>query len=69
MWNDLPIDVSERFTYKAQKPETNLGVIDHILINTSAVARATDRGIIELEKPLSDHKTICAEIEFSRELK
>jgi maltose 6'-phosphate phosphatase len=67
-WKDLKIDVSKEFTYNAQNPEKNLGVIDHILYNTSAGAKVTDGGIIELEKPLSDHKPIWAEIAFPREL-
>ena len=68
-WNDLKIDVSKEFTYNAQNPKKNLGVIDHILYNTSAGAKATDGGIIELKKPLSDHKPIWAEILFPRKLK
>jgi endonuclease/exonuclease/phosphatase family metal-dependent hydrolase len=65
-WKDLQIDVSKEFTYNAQNPEKNLGVIDHILYNTSAGAKATDGAIIELERPLSDHKPIWAEIVFPR---
>ena len=68
-WNDLQIDISKKFTYNAQNPEKNLGVIDHILFNGSAVAHATDGGIIELDKPLSDHKPIWAEIVFPRQIK
>ena len=68
-WNDLKIDVSKDYTYNAQNPKKNLGVIDHILYNTSAGAKVTDGGIIELEKPLSDHKPIWAEILFPRKLK
>ncbi len=41
MWEDLQIDVSREFTYNAQNPEKNLGVIDHILYNTSAGAKVT----------------------------
>ena len=67
-WNDLNIDVSKAFTYNALNPKKNLGVIDHILYNSSAGAKATDGGIIELEKPLSDHKPIWAEIVFPRDL-
>lgn len=67
-WKDLKIDVSKEFTYNAQNPEVSHGVIDHILYNTSAGAKATDGGIIELEKPLSDHKPIWAEIAFPRKL-
>ena len=68
-WNDLQMDVSKEFTYNAQDPKKNLGVIDHILFNTSAGAHASNGGIIELNKPLSDHKPIWAEIVFPRELK
>jgi maltose 6'-phosphate phosphatase len=65
-WTDLKIDVSKEFTYNAQDPRKNLGVIDHILYNTSAGAKVTAGGIIELETPLSDHKPIWAEIVFPR---
>ena len=67
-WNDLKIDVSKEFTYNAQNPEKNLGVIDHILYKNLSGARATDGGIIELEQPLSDHKPIWAQIVFPRRL-
>jgi len=67
-WKDLKIDISQAFTYNAQNPKKNLGVIDHIFYNTSAGARATDGGIIEQEKPLSDHKPIWAEIVFPRDI-
>ena len=65
-WKDLKIDVSKEFTYNAQNPKMNAGVIDHILYNTSAGAKATDGGIIELKNPLSDHKPIWAQIVFPR---
>ncbi|MDC0286750.1 metallophosphoesterase [Akkermansiaceae bacterium] len=68
-WNDLKIDVSKEFTYNAQNPEKNLGVIDHIFYNKLSGAKATEGGIIELAKPLSDHKPIWAEIAFARKLK
>lgn len=68
-WNDLKIDLSKEFTYNAQNPEKNLGVIDHILYNTASGAKATDGAIIELNKPLSDHKPIWAEIVFHRKIK
>ena len=67
-WVDLEIDVSKEFTYNAQDPKTNFGVIDHILYNTSAGAKVTDGGIIELENPLSDHKPIWAQLVFPRNL-
>ena len=65
-WSDLKIDVSKEFTYNALNPKKSLGVIDHILYNTSAEAKVTAGGIIELETPLSDHKPIWAEIVFPR---
>ena len=68
-WKDLQIDVSKEFTYNAQNPKKNLGVIDHILYSNLSGAQATDGGIIELEKPLSDHKPVWAEIAFPRKLK
>lgn len=63
-WDDLGIDVAPHYTYNAMKPEINGGVIDHILYNTTSGGKATDGGIIELEKPLSDHKPVWAEITF-----
>ena len=68
-WKDLKINLSKEFTYNAQDPKKNLGVIDHILYNMASGAKAIDGGIIELEKPLSDHKPIWAEILFPRKLK
>lgn len=64
-WKDLNIDLSKQFTYNALKPkEKNLGVIDHILYNPSSGASVMDGSIIELDKPLSDHKPIWAQIAF-----
>ena len=68
-WKDLKIDVSKLFTYNAQNPQKNHGVIDHILYNTASGAKATDGSIIELEQPLSDHKPIWAEISFPQQPK
>ena len=69
-WKDLKIDVSKEFTYNALKPEQpNLGVIDHIFYNTGSRASTKDGGIIELKKPLSDHKPVWAEIVFPKDLK
>ena len=47
--------------------EKILGVIDHILYNRPSGARAKEGGIIELAKPLSDHKPVWAEIVFPGE--
>ena len=65
-WGDLGIDVSKMFTYNAQDSRKNLGVIDHILYNHASSAVATDGGVIELQKPLSDHKPVWAEVSFPR---
>ncbi len=64
-WTDLEVDVSKEFTYNALNPKKNLGVIDHIFYRSSDGVAATDGGIIELEKPLSDHKPVWAEIAFA----
>ena len=69
-WKDLKIDLSKEFTYNALKPEQpNLGVIDHIFYNTGSRASTRDGGIIELKKPLSDHKPVWSEIAFPKNLK
>ncbi len=67
-WGDLGVNLSEEFTYNAQDPKKNLGVIDHIMFNKKSGALATDGGIIELQKPLSDHKPVWAELSFPLEL-
>ena len=68
-WKDLKIDVSKEFTYNALKPEQpNLGVIDHIFYNTGSRGSTKDGGIIELKKPLSDHKPVWSEIAFPKDL-
>ena len=65
-WEDLKIDTSKEYTYNALDPKKNLGVIGHIFSNTSANPKTSDGGIIELKKPLSDHKPVWAEIVFPR---
>ena len=68
-WKDLQIDVSKEFTYNALKPEQpNSGVIDHIFYQGLPGVKVTDGGIIELKKPLSDHKPVWAEIAFPRDI-
>lgn len=68
-WKDLKIDLSSQFTWNALDPRSNRGVIDHILYGTASHAKATDGAIIELAKPLSDHKPIWSEILFPRNVK
>ena len=68
-WKDLKIDVSKEFTYNALEPEPqNSGVIDHIFYQGLPGAKVIDGGIIELKKPLSDHKPVWAEIAFPRDI-
>ena len=68
-WEDLKIDTSKEFTYNALKPEQpNLGVIDHVFYNTGSRGSTKDGGIIDLNKPLSDHKPVWAEIVFPKDL-
>ena len=65
-WKDLKIELSQQFSYNAFAPEKQAGVIDHIFYKVSSGARVTDGGIIELRKPLSDHKPVWAELVFPR---
>lgn len=65
-WKDLKLDLSQHFTWDAFNLRGNEGVIDHIFYNTSSGGQAWDGGIVELEKPLSDHKPVWAEIVFPR---
>ena len=67
-WSDLDIDLTEQFTWDAFGAKGDAGVIDHILYNKPSGAKATGGGIIELEKPLSDHKPVWAAIVFPKEL-
>jgi endonuclease/exonuclease/phosphatase family metal-dependent hydrolase len=67
LWYDLNIDASKLSTYIHFNEPDNPGyVIDHILYNTSSKGLVIDGGIIELVRPLSDHKPIWAEIKFPR---
>ena len=68
-WYDLKIDLRKHSTWNAFVPHRRAGVIDHILFNAFSGAKATDGGIIELEKPLSDHKPVWAEIQFPGRLR
>ena len=64
-WKELGIDVTKRNTHNAFVPEDegNGGVIDHIMYNPAKV-KALDGEIIEMEKPLSDHKPVWALLEL-----
>jgi exonuclease III len=68
-WRDLGIDLSQRNTARIFKPEEERPghVIDHIMYDPEEMT-AIDGGIIELEKPLSDHKPVWALLEWKRTL-
>ena len=68
-WRDLKIDLAGKFTWNAVDPKKNGGVIDHILYNKASGAKATEGAIIELSKPLADHKPVWAKIVFPRKAK
>jgi maltose 6'-phosphate phosphatase len=64
-WKELGIDCTKRNTYDALNPEDegNGEVIDHIMYNPAKM-KVIDGQILELEKPLSDHKPVWALIEL-----
>jgi maltose 6'-phosphate phosphatase len=64
-WRDLDIDITKRNTARIFKPEAErMGhVIDHIMYDPSKV-NAIDGDIIELDKPLSDHKPVWAHLKL-----
>lgn len=66
-WVDLKFDVEQHFTLDTTDRNSLklYGVIDHILIGSKSKLKATRGGIIELEKPLSDHKPVWAELEIA----
>lgn len=67
LWQALNRDVSKEFTWSAIPGQPHLGVIDHILFNHRGTTQAVQGGIIEMNKPLSDHKPIWADISFGVE--
>lgn len=60
-WNDLDMDFGKQNTHNAFEPGDagNGNVIDHILYNPDKV-KALDGSIVEMNKPLSDHKPVWA---------
>lgn len=60
-WKELGIDCIKFNTYDALKPEDKGSgeVIDHIIYNPERM-KVLDGNIIEMEKPLSDHKPVWA---------
>jgi len=66
-WKELGIDSRKINTYNALLPEDegNGDVIDHIMYSPER-ATAVDGGILELERPLSDHKPVWALLELKK---
>jgi endonuclease/exonuclease/phosphatase family metal-dependent hydrolase len=66
-WKSLEIDCTKQNTYNALKPEDQGSgeVIDHIIYDISKM-KVLDGQIIELEKPLSDHKPVWALLELKQ---
>lgn len=64
-WRDLNIDVKPLGTMVKFEPGSRPTgrVIDHIMYNTKKV-KALDGQIIEMEKPLSDHKPVWATLQI-----
>jgi exonuclease III len=60
-WKELGIDCTKRNTWNAFEAEHNGNgeVIDHIIYQTGKM-KVLDGEIIEMEKPLSDHKPVWA---------
>lgn len=64
-WDDLGVDVTNKNTHNALEPEDegNGNVIDHIMYNPDN-AEAVEGSIIEMNRPLSDHKPVWAKIQI-----
>jgi exonuclease III len=64
-WEELGIDCTKRNTHNPFKPEDegNGEVIDHVMYRPSQ-AKAVEGEIIEMEKPLSDHKPVWVLLEL-----
>ena len=60
-WMELGVDCTKQNTYDALNPKDQGGgeVIDHIMYNPAKM-KALKGEIIEMEKPLSDHKPVWA---------
>lgn len=67
-WDDLGIDATKENTHNALDPEDegNGNVIDHIMYNPDK-AEAIDGSIIEMDRSLSDHKPVWAQIRIKPE--
>jgi maltose 6'-phosphate phosphatase len=64
-WSDLGLDVSgmNSMNHPSSHSKTKGNVIDHVIYDTSKMKTVKEE-IIELEKPLSDHKPVWALLEL-----
>ena len=64
-WKELGIDVAKHNTHNAFKVEDEGSgkVIDHIIYNPEKL-RAIEGGIVEMAKPLSDHKPVWTRLQL-----
>lgn len=62
IWSDLGVDTSQLFTYDAMNPERRAGVIDHFFLRSGSDLHIIDGGVVELARPLADHKPIWIEL-------
>jgi len=63
-WKGLGIDATKINTYNALKPEDegSGNVIDHVMYRSTSW-KVLDGGIVDMERPLSDHKAVWALLE------
>lgn len=60
-WSAINFETKDKFTWNAYKGKKTEGVIDHIFFKSQQPIKVKKADIIELEKPLSDHKPVWAE--------
>lgn len=61
VWDDLDVDM-HKLTSVVKR--SRHGVLDHILYSEKSGAKVTIAGVVDLAKPLSDHKPVYAEIVY-----
>lgn len=61
-WPDLNVDLRQMRTGNALDAKDDWGVIDHVLYRPSSGMKAVGGGVIALDKPLSDHMPVWAEL-------
>lgn len=68
-WRDVDIDLDAAFSLCPLTPTSpDNRLIDHIYYDVASGGRAVDGGTLERTQPLSDHKPVWAEIEYTSSL-